>query len=81
MVVRDGKGQPVKDLTVTVSATDSKQSKTLSGTGLVTKIYVDGNPQTVPYYAFHYDFRSAGDHTITFTLPTGESKQVTLTAE
>ena len=58
-----------------------RDNKTLNGTGLVTKIYVDGNPQTVPYYAFHYDFRSAGEHTITFTLQTGESKQVTLTAE
>lgn len=81
VVVYDQNGQPQQDITITITATDKGQNKTLSGTGNVTKIYPNGEPQTVHYYPFHYDFRSVGDHTITFTLPTGESKTVTLTAE
>jgi hypothetical protein len=81
IVIRDQNGNAVKDQTVNVTATDGTQDKTIKGTGDQTKVYVDGNPQTVPYYAYHYDFKTAGDHTITFTADSGAVATVTVTAK
>lgn len=78
-IVRDDNGDPVKDVTVEVVATDTEQNKTLVGTGDVKKIYVDGSPVIVPIYSFHYEFHQTGDHTITFSTG-GQSEAVTVTA-
>lgn len=81
IVIRDQNGNAIKDQFVSVSATDSTQNKIIKGTGDVIKVYVDGNPQTVPCYAFHYDFKTTGDHTITFTADSGAKASVTVTAK
>lgn len=67
LIVRDDSGNEIKNVPVTITATDSIQNKTLNGTGDIRKIYIDGIPKTVPYYEFYYEFKTPGDHTITFT--------------
>lgn len=65
-VVYDDAGAPTNQPTVVITATDQGQGKTLTGTGNVTPIYVNGEKRVVPVYAYHYEFHSAGEHTITF---------------
>jgi len=60
-------GEIVKDAVVEVVATDTDQNKTLNGTGNMTTIYVNGAKRVVHFYPFHYEFKTAGNHTITFT--------------
>lgn len=60
-------GEPVKDREVEIEATDSSQNKTLNGTGNVYPVYVNGAKVIIPYYPFNYEFRSGGDHQITFS--------------
>ena len=81
LLVQDQNGAYVKDQVVTITATDSSFDKTLNGTGAVAKVYNDGTPSFVPCYMFYYEFHTAGDHTITFTLADGTTQQVTLTAK
>ena len=59
-----------------VKATDDSQSKELNGTGNVRKIYINQSAKTVPYYSFHYEFKTVGTHEITFTCQ-GKSVSVT----
>ena len=66
LIVKDDAGNPIKDIIVEIEATDSTQNKTLNGTGTVKKIYDGEVPTLTPYYPFHYEFKTAGDHVITF---------------
>lgn len=66
LVVRNGDGDVVKDVLVKISATDLEEDKKIKGTGNITKIHEDGNTETVHYYPFRYEFKTAGTHTITF---------------
>lgn len=51
-----------------ITATDATQNKTLEGTGdLWANRYVNGEKQPAYYYTFDYQFKTTGDHTITFT--------------
>ena len=67
LIVRNDAGKPVDNTTVTVTATDSSQNKTINGTGDVTPIYEDGVKIKMPYYHFSYQFKMPGEHIITFT--------------
>ena len=67
LTVVNENGEYLKDVTVQVTATDATQNKTLDGTGNVTSIYPNGEKKTVHYYPFHYEFKTAGEHIITFT--------------
>lgn len=80
LLVKDESGAYLKTPTVEVIATDSFQNRTMAGTGNVTPIYPDGNKQVVSYYPFHYEFKTAGEHTITFKCE-GIETAVTLTAK
>ncbi len=60
-------GEPVKDQEVEIEATDPSQSQTLNGTGDVYPVYVNGVKVVTPFYPFNYEFRSGGDHQITFS--------------
>lgn len=66
LLVKTDNGEYLHDVVVEVEATDSSQNKTLNGTGNVTNIYPDGVKTTVHYYPFHYEFKNAGEHIITF---------------
>lgn len=67
LVVYNDEGTPIKNAVVEIVATDASQSKTMNATGNVKKIYVDGSSIMTPYYPFHYEFKTPGDHKITFT--------------
>lgn len=68
----------VDDAIVTIEATDSSQNKTLNGTGNVIKtIDDDGINKLFSYYHYHYEFKSSGEHTVTFSA-NGMTKSVTL---
>jgi len=79
-IVYDAEGNPTNQPTVNVTATDSTQNKEMKGTGVVATIYKDENKMVVPVYMFHYEFRTPGDHTITFKSGTLE-KSETVTVE
>lgn len=66
--------------TENVSVTVDGNTKVLNGTGDVATIYKGTNRLVVPAYVYNYEFRTAGDHTITFTTGTGLSQSITLTA-
>ncbi len=70
-------GVVVNDQVVTVEATDETQNKTLNGTGDIYTTYVNNQKTKYYYYPYHYEFKTSGDHTITFTCQ-GVSEQVTL---
>lgn len=76
-IVRDENGNYMKDVVVEVTATDSIQNKTLKGTGDVRKVWKNGIPETVHYYHYYYEFKTSGQHTITFTAD-GVSESVEL---
>ncbi len=78
LIVRNDAGEPVKDVVVNVTATDGTQNKTLNGTGNVYPRYEGDSKIITPYYPFNYEFKTGGDHTITFTA-LGMVKSVTLT--
>lgn len=67
-IIRDASGNTVKDADVQVTATDDTQNKEMTGTGSITPIYPNGDKIMVPYYAYHYEFKTPGDHVITFTV-------------
>ncbi|MEK9207209.1 MAG: peptidoglycan-binding domain-containing protein [Patescibacteria group bacterium] len=77
-IVRNDVGESMRDAKGVIEATDEDQNKTLIGTGNVTKIYNGEIPESVYYYPFHYEFKNAGQHTITFTA-NGMTESVTLT--
>ena len=52
IVARTNDGLVHSDLVVTITATDESQNKILNGTGITTKIYKNGIPETVLYYPF-----------------------------
>jgi hypothetical protein len=60
-------GQPVNDATVAITATDDSQNKTLTATGNLTPIYVNGQKIPTYYYPFDYMLKTAGTHTIKFS--------------
>lgn len=66
-LIRNENGNPIKDATVTITATEESQNKIITATGNVTNIFVNGQKQQVPYYHYHYEFNNPGHHTITFT--------------
>ncbi len=59
-VLKDGKGNELDTPVMTVTTTDPSQNTTLQGTG-------NYNVRVGKYYPFHYEFHSAGQHTITFS--------------
>jgi hypothetical protein len=65
LLVKEGE-KFIRDAIVEVTATDSTQNKTFDGTGSMTKIYIEGSKKFVPYYNFHYEFKTSGKHEITF---------------
>ena len=78
LIVLDENGKETDKATVSVTATDSSQNKTLVGTGNITPRYEDnGSKRMVPYYPFHYEFKTVGTHTITFESD-GMTKSVTV---
>ena len=79
-VVYDDNGQPTATSTVNITATDGTQDAIEVGTGDVATIWPDGNRTVVPVYTYSYDFKTIGDHTITFAA-NGITKSVTVTAK
>lgn len=80
-IVRDAKGEITKTAEVTVTATDTTQNQVLKGTGDVTKITLpNGKKEKIYYYAFNYEFRTSGKHTITFSVD-GLTKSVEVEVE
>lgn len=70
LVVRGDDGKDVNTLEVVITATDASQNKTLTSTGNVKKIYDSNGVGTIThYYPYHYEFKTAEDHTITFSVP------------
>lgn len=63
-----------KDSLVRIVATDSIQNKELNSTGYIATIYKDGQKLKVPAYFFHYEFKEAGNQSITFFA---EGKELT----
>ena len=51
---------------MTITATDGEQNQISVGTGNVQWYYVDGQKRQRHYYPYHYEFKTAGKHTITF---------------
>lgn len=78
LIVWDDDGKVRDDLQVIITATDESQNKTLNGTGNVTPIYDKHKTKVItPYYHYHYKFKTAGKHTITFAV-NGMEENVTL---
>lgn len=73
-------GEAINNATVVVTATDPTQGKLINSTGNVTPIYVNGQKRVVPVYSFHYEFKTAGEHVITFSA-NGVSQSVTVQVE
>lgn len=78
-VLYDASGSAIgtSEMRVTV---DSGSPTIFFGTGNVRSIYVDGQKIRVPVYNFHYEFKTAGDHMVTFSA-NGMEKSITLTAK
>lgn len=78
-VCKDESGSPVRDAQVQIVATDTTQNKTLNGSGSTTDVLDNlGQKSKVIFYPFTYQFKTSGDHTITFTC-NGVSQAVTVT--
>jgi hypothetical protein len=75
LIVKDQDGNILKDKVVEVHATDSSQDKTLNETGNFSPRI--NPPSGGNYYPFHYEFKTSGPHTISFTCE-GESIDTTL---
>jgi hypothetical protein len=80
LLVKDESGDYLRNKIVEMISIDSTQNKTATGTGDITTIYIDGNKRVVPYYGYNYEFKTAGEHTITFKCE-GVETSVTLTAK
>lgn len=79
-IVYDAEGKVDKTAVVTISATDDTQNKVENGSGELVTIYTDGVKEQVYGYVYSYDFKTAGDHTITFSA-NGLSKEVVINAK
>jgi hypothetical protein len=77
LIVWEGE-EAKKDSLVKVVCTDSSQNKEINGTGFIANIYKDGIKQKVHAYFFHYEFKEAGNHTITFFAEGKEKTTETL---
>ena len=73
-------GNPDKFAKVVISTTDKSQDKVLNGTGDIVTIYPNGAKRQVFGYVYSYDFRTSGDHTITFAT-NGVEKSVVINAK
>ncbi len=80
LIVYDDAGENTRTAVVTVTATDASQNKTMNGTGNQKTMYYDGIAKVMWFYPFSYDFRFAGQHTITFSA-NGMTESVTLTVK
>lgn len=83
LIVRGDDGKIVSNVEVVISALpDTDQSSTLNSTGNVKKIYdSNGVAEAVKFYPFHYEFKTAEEHTITFSVPSLElTETIKLTA-
>lgn len=82
LVIYDDNGNIGTDRTVpvTVTATDGSQNKTMNGTGVMLGQANGSIPGGTFYYSYSYDFKSSGQHTITFQAR-GMSKAVTLSVK
>ena len=60
-------GEVNKDASMTITATDGEQSEIKIGTGNIQTYYEAGQRKERHYYHFHYEFKTAGKHTITFS--------------
>lgn len=78
LIVRNDNGIPIKDAVVIITSTDSTQNKTINSTGNVYPKYENNVRIITPYYRFHYEFKTAGEHIITFST-NGLTDAVTLT--
>lgn len=78
LIVRNDAGELVKDAIVTIIATDETQNETQNGTGSVIPLYENGVRIITSIYPFHYEFKTVGDHMITFSV-NGMTKSVTFT--
>ena len=77
LIFRNENGDPISNALVTVEATDQSQNKQINGTGFTTPIPENGSAIATPYYQFHYEFKTTGQHVITFS--TGDmTESVTL---
>lgn len=75
LAIKDSNGKYLSDKNVSIVATDISQNKTINGTGNLSRIYVNGNKQSVPSYGYLYKFNKIGKHIITFTAD-GQSASV-----
>ena len=66
LVIKDDVGKIINNDNVVITTTDSRQNKTIAGTGDVTSMYEDGVKIKTPYYPFNYYFMTPGEHTIKF---------------
>lgn len=82
-VIRDANNEEIlKTPTVTVTATDAAQNKTLVGTGNYSPMLWKENKTYFAgyYYPFNYEFYTPGTHTITFSS-NGATASVSLQVE
>jgi len=79
LIVREN-GTPIKDRRVTITATDEANPIEKNGTGTVGKVAINGAYVFVPYYHYHYEFKTSGKHKITFATE-GETISVELDVE
>ena len=76
-IVYNEAGKPTKDLTVTITATDATQNSVVESTGNTTAMVTQGSSTQIPFYKFNYQFKTLGEHTITFEA-IGLTKSVTV---
>ncbi len=74
VIARNDAGEAVKDATVTVTATDATQNKTMAGTGTLATIHEGEIKKVVPYYHYHYEFNQPGKHEILFECEKTQEK-------
>ena len=62
-------GEPTRTAVVAITIKTPTTEKTISvqGTGAMVPIYPNGQKRVVPVYIFHYEFKTAGEHVITFS--------------
>jgi len=80
LVIWDKKGQASKKNVVTITATDEQDPIERNGTGTVGPIYINEIKKIVPYYPYHYEFKTSGKHTITLSAE-GQSVSVDIDVE